>query len=778
VGPGLAFEDIKAPDIDVFFAARQAVKENDRKAALEIKASAAAGEQALATSFADQAALVQAKNEEPVPVEWAWLILRRARAERHCFRFVLQVAFASFFTAAFSMLRPVGPIFAVQDPLLELTARRPIPGSSGNPQGFYDITDEEAWYQWVELKLLPTILSEEYFNGDSRIDTWGQRWRNTVGMYNTLTTAVRFRQARVTDDSCGKPTSSPALDQPCWGDFSTDKQFTAEFGQEYGNRFLTGLEAFSRSGFTTYGTQGHVVDVPLAKTSALSILHRMKEGQWLGDGTRVMAVETSWYNANVDLSTYCRWQVDVSAGGRFTPSVSIQSCRLFPYATPTDIGRLVVELLFVLLLLYFTLDALQQMRSVRHSYFLSVWNWLELAHLSTYYFIVFWWVVYLLMDKKPFEKVNAAIDGSRPDLSLLTSHFNFMATIGGINVVFSYIKVLAELQMIDSVAVIWRSLKCAATDTWPLLLVFVLWTSGFAFAGHWMFGMSVQEFHSWPQSFATLLLTMVGGFPYNEIRRVGPVSAGIYTAVWVLLMILILTNMFVAVLVEWYRRIEEEHNHEEKILDKVVGEAVVRGRPFYSFVRLLLSPFQRGGRQVNAATMLVDSCAQEVSAALRRLDSRRNTEHVRQAVIARDMMVAEELQDNFGGDMNAAHEFVLGLQRLQEAEELRSAQHEVGGLRDRREDEFHQLREQEQLSKLQFTVEKLEENIRLIRSALRKSKEAPLKPGQAEAGFRVDALEGVPVDSMHGGQRMSASVSFAGMLPTPSQLPGALPGQY
>jgi len=626
----------------------------------------------------------------------------------------------------------------------------------------------------VELQLLPTILSEEYFNGDSRVNTWGQRWRNTVATYNTLTTAVRFRQARVTDDSCGKREDSSTLSRPCWGDFATDRQSTAEFGQEYGNRFLRGLESFSASGIHTYGTRAHVVDVPPAKGTAVGILQRMKEGQWLSDGTRVMAVETSWYNANVDLSTYCRWQVDISAGGRFTPSVAMHSCRLSPYTTSIDIVRLVIELLFVLLLLYFTLDTFQQMRSLRSGYFRSFWNWLELTHLFLYYFIIFWWVGYLLMDKKPFEEVNTAIDGSRPDLSSVATHFNFMANIAGINVIFSYIKVVAELQMIGSLAMIWRTLKCAATDTWPLFLVFMLWTSGFAFAGHWMFGMSVEEFHSWPQSFATLLLTMVGGFPYNEIRRAGPVSAGIFTAVWVLLMILILANMFVAVLVEWYRRVEEEHAHEEAMLDKVVGEAVVRGRPFYSFIQRLSSPFQRGARNVNVSSVQVDHCAREVGTALHRLDLRRSTEHVRKAVVKGEMLVAEDLQNNFGGDMAAAHEFVLGLQRLQEAEEIRSGQHEVGGYHDRRQDDFHQIREQEQLSKLQFTVEKLEENIRLIRGALHKSKEAPLKPGQAESGFLVGSVENVPQNSMPG-QRVSASASRAVMSPHSPRLPGTIP---
>jgi hypothetical protein len=391
-----------------------------------------------------------------------------------------------------------------------------------------------------------------------------------------------------------------------------------------------------------------------------------------------------------------------------------------------------------------------------------------------YYFIALWWVVYLLTDKRPFEKVNTATDGSRPDLSSVASHFNFMANLAGINIIFSYIKVVAELQMIGSIAIIWRTLKCAATDTAPLFFVFLLLTSGFAFAGHWMFGMSVEEFHSWPQSFATLLLTMVGGFPYNEIRRVEPVSAGIFLAVWVLVMILILANMFTAVLVEWYRRVEEELNYEKAMLDKVVGEAVVRGRPFDNLIRWLSSPFQRRSRLVNHASVQVDHCAREVRTAIRGLDLRRSNEHVRKAVIEHEMLVTEDMQGSFGGDMHAAHEFVLALQRLQLAEEIRSGQHEVGGIRDRRQDDFHQIREQEQLSKLQSTVEKLEENIRLIRAALRKSKEAPLKPGQAETGFLVASEP-----NSAPGQRLSAPASVAAMSPHMTRLPpGTIPGQH
>mmetsp|Transcript_78078 Transcript_78078/g.220787 ORF Transcript_78078/g.220787 Transcript_78078/m.220787 type:complete len:748 (-) Transcript_78078:95-2338(-) len=672
------------------------------------------------------------RAEDPIPLEWTWLLFRTARTESFCKGLVKYALFTALFTAIFQMIRPVNTAFSVQDALLRQTTHADILGGSAGVS-FYDISSDAAWFQWVEAQLLPTILSEEYFNGDLRNNSWSRRFANTVAMYNTQTAPVRFRQARVVEGSCDTPAGNSAMARPCWGDFSADRQVREAFGEEYGNRYVTGLGSISAGGLQSYGCEAHVVDVPLDKSTALEVVSRMKQGLWLNEQTRVVAIETNWYNANLDLSTYCRWQIDISPGGRFTPSVVLYSCRLNPYASTLDNFRMALELLFVALLIYFFAECFHDIHSAKSAYFRSLWNWLELINLILYLWIVVWWIAYLLKDKSPFEVVSSGTYSDRPDLARVASHFSFMANMAAFNIVFSYLKLFNYLQVVPSLGLLWRTLRLAAIDTWPFLCVFLLFTCGFAFAGHWMFGLMMIEFHSWPRSFVTLFLTMVGGFPYDEIKRVAPASGVLFTISWVSIMVMVVANMFVAILVEWYHRVEEEHRTEELKLGRATGGAHV-GRPLWGLLYwpLLASLWQRlTGRQGP-----VTGPEQHLLEARRllRLADLREADTLREALVSGDGLVAADLARHFRGDLRTAHGFLQAVEQFADSQSVGASGADFG---DPQAVERTEAQEQEQLRNLQGTVERLEGHMRQLRSALSVSSVAPLRAGQDQRGYSV-----------------------------------------
>mmetsp|Transcript_41450 Transcript_41450/g.93503 ORF Transcript_41450/g.93503 Transcript_41450/m.93503 type:complete len:746 (-) Transcript_41450:9-2246(-) len=687
-----------------------------------------------------------------VPLEWTWVLLQRFKIQNYFFRLVAYVIFTALFTAIFQMLRPVESTFAVQDTILEHTARELAPGAPW-ARSFYDISTDAEWFEWVETALLPSILGDAYFNGDLRNQTWGNRFVNTVSMYNTQTAPVRFRQARVTDDSCGSFGADSALGRPCWGEFTSDRQFKQAFGEDYDNQYLTGLSGIS--GLSSFGTEAHVVDVDLNKATALGVVRKMKEGLWLNEQTRMVSIETSWYNANLDLSTYCRWQLDISAGGRFKPSVVIHSCRLRLYSSTWDKVRMVFELLWLWMFIYLIAEQLQALVVAKKAYFTSVWNLLEVVNLGMYILLIICWALYLAKDTAPFEVVSTAKYGSRPDLSDLTGRFDFVANVAAYNIVFSYVKVFKYMQIYPQIGLLWRTLKQAANDTWPFLFVFLLFTCGFSFAGHWMFGLMMVEFHTWPQTFVTLFLTMVGGYPYDEMKQVAPVTGPLFTIAWVLIMVMVIANMFVAILAEWYRRVIDDHKTEET---KVWQKAGAGLRSRMGAGDLLRSLFLMcpgvGGAPDNSFR------AQEAD--VRRMLQRgdfRSTDYIRRALISNEELVTEDLAHHFGGDIKTTADFVRRVQQIEQSEVARSHV----GFDDAEEEE---VQEQEQLRKLRTTVDRLEGHVRELRGALHRSGVAPLRPGQAEAGYLVGAAEPV------GEERPMAEPAASGV-GTP--LPGAVP---
>merc|ERR1719230_1594143 len=76
------------------------------------------------------------------------------------------------------------------------------------------------------------------------------------------------------------------------------------------------------------------------------------------------------------------------------------------------------------------------------------------------------------------------------------------------------------------------------------------------------------EFHSWLRSFSTLMQSITGGLPYDEMKQ----HAAIFTMAWILMVVMVLLNMFVAILTEWHAQVNEEDTKEEKKLEKKTGK--------------------------------------------------------------------------------------------------------------------------------------------------------------------------------------------------------------
>merc|ERR1712012_1198366 len=187
------------------------------------------------------------------------------------------------------------------------------------------------------------------------------------------------------------------------------------------------------------------------------------------------------------------------------------------------------------------------------------------------------------------------------------------------------------------------------------------------------------EFHTWIQSFMTLFLTLVGGFPFDEMRQIAPVSSVVFTIAWVLIMVMILSNMFVAILTEWYYRINEEQLIERMKISQECGHSI-HAHPIQEKLQWLTSLYRGRSKGLNGKAAEAERNAKEVRKMLRRADLR-DVDHVRQALVHGERLVAMDLARHFGGSVYTACGFV---QRVRELAEVNG--NEVGGFGAEKED--------------------------------------------------------------------------------------------
>jgi len=298
------------------------------------------------------------------------------------------------------------------------------------------------------------------------------------------------------------------------------------------------------------------------------VLAEMQKSGWIDRHTRALSVEMNFYNANFDISTYIRFQIDIGASGRIHSSVKMYSARLNPYnqASKTDKFRFSCEIAWLLGLLMYTRAVFKNLISQRLAYFGSFWNLIELVNLSLYITSIVYWSRFLLIGKEKFREPSAEYF----DMLHMMRIFNFIATCAAWNMVVAVVTLFKYLQINKRMSLLWDVLSAAGRDIIPFMVVLTLVTIGFTFAGHWLFGFRVQSWHNFGASFSTLLRSMSGDLDYQPFKIAAPNLAIIFTVAYIIIVSLVLTNVFVAILTDAYQDTRSRMTKVQEASEKAV----------------------------------------------------------------------------------------------------------------------------------------------------------------------------------------------------------------
>merc|ERR1719336_959371 len=104
--------------------------------------------------------------------------------------------------------------------------------------------------------------------------------------------------------------------------------------------------------------------------------------------------------------------------------------------------------------------------------------------------------------------------------------------------------------------------------TWSDLIyfgiVFLIFLLAFSMSGFIVFGSDVRMFRSLPQSVMNLTIASVNDLDYDDLYHSNRWLAAVYTLAWVFSMMMILINVFIAILLDAYTDLREEKDEEAK----------------------------------------------------------------------------------------------------------------------------------------------------------------------------------------------------------------------
>ncbi|XP_068960382.1 polycystin-2-like protein 2 isoform X1 [Petaurus breviceps papuanus] len=252
-----------------------------------------------------------------------------------------------------------------------------VPGEDRT--NFKSISTITEFWKFMEGPLLEGLYCDSWYNAEVLYQL-----KNSSRIYyeNVLLGVPRIRQLKVRNNSCIVYPKFQSLMDECFDRYTIENEDRSDFGlrqvPEWKYSPSTSLSLQHWGVFGVYDNGGYMFTLPISKTEAKEKFTFLKLNSWITRGTRVIFIDFSIYNANVNLFCIIRLVAEFPATGGVFTSWNFYSVKLLRYVTYFDYFIASCEIIFCIFIINFIVQEIKKMKEYKTAYFKSFWNLLEL----------------------------------------------------------------------------------------------------------------------------------------------------------------------------------------------------------------------------------------------------------------------------------------------------------------------------------------------------------------------------------------------------------------
>uniref|UniRef100_A0A1I8FPC1 EF-hand domain-containing protein n=1 Tax=Macrostomum lignano TaxID=282301 RepID=A0A1I8FPC1_9PLAT len=255
---------------------------------------------------------------------------------------------------------------------------------------------------------------------------------------------------------------------------------------------------------SSYPGSGYYVDLSRNKEDSTAQLNELFTGLWIDRGTRVVFVDFTVYNANINLFCVVKLVLELPATGGAIPSSDFRTVKLLRYVEPKDYFVLVCEGIFMLFICYYIVEEVIEIKRNKLDYFKTFWNWLDiiviLVSLICGGFNVYRTVT---VGKKLQELLQ---DESRfPDFDFLSYWQQQFNNAIAFTLFLAWVKFFKYISFNKTMTQLSSTLSACAKDLMGFAVMFFI-------LGYLIFGTQIKDFREFHHSVFTLFRIILGDF--------------------------------------------------------------------------------------------------------------------------------------------------------------------------------------------------------------------------------------------------------------------------
>ncbi|CAH8864327.1 unnamed protein product [Trichobilharzia szidati] len=434
-----------------------------------------------------------------------------------------------------------------------------------NTRPFQSIKDQTSMWAYIKGQLLDSLYWDTWYNQlNVSINE-----RGFIGHDNKILGVPRLRQLRVDPSKCKTQSTMRTVIQKCYPAYSTDAEYKGPLEVQgnitpyytknawnFSDASVTGATGFSAP-YGYYEGSGYIQDLSKSRNITEAILDELFQGRWIDQATRVLFIDFTVYNANINMFMIVKITFEMPESGGIFGSCEIQPAKLLRYQTSLDYFVLACEIMYLAFLVYYIIEEIIEISVKRWKYFLSVWNLMDAAMIIIS-LICAGFLIYstLIVEKNMATLINDV--NSYPNFDYLGYWYGHYIRAIALCVFLGIIKIFKYLTFDNSLNQLTNTLSNGAYDLLGFLVMFCIVYFAFAQLGYLAFSAKTVAYSSFTQTTYSLFRIMVGDIDFPSILQAHPVLGPLFFVTFIFFVFFVLLNMFLAIVDESYKATKAE----------------------------------------------------------------------------------------------------------------------------------------------------------------------------------------------------------------------------
>ncbi|NWW44920.1 PK2L2 protein, partial [Pedionomus torquatus] len=433
------------------------------------------------------------------------------------------------------------------------------PYSEDSHSGFRKIESRADFWKFAEGPLLDGLYWDKGYNNTTMLTI--QDNNSHIYYENLLLGVAQIRQLKVHNNTCSIHPYFRSLFKDCYSEYRYQAEDRSDFGLKNGSEWkytsASSLVSWYWGYMGLYSSGGYIFTLPQSKEKSLEKLVFLRQNNWLTRGTRIVFIDFSTYNANINLFCIVRLVVEFPATGGALTSSHIYSVKLLRYVTSYDYFLASCEIAFCLFIITFIIQEAKKIIKLKKKYFESAWNCLDVLLLVVSVLTIIFNIyrtakVSLLMEKLLSDP------NEYPNFYFLAFWQVFYNDLIAVNVFVAWIKIFKYLRFNKTMMQLSSTLSHCAVKILGFTIMFFVIFFAYAQFGYLIFGLQVEEFSSFRNCIFTQFRIMIRDFRFQVIEDANRILGPIYFITFIFFVFFILLNMVLAIINNSYSEVKAE----------------------------------------------------------------------------------------------------------------------------------------------------------------------------------------------------------------------------